>query len=181
MKIQLEALLSIPILSIFSLTSLVYSQVITKKSNHDKTIVETNMIITNTNTNHMISSTGLVLHISQFIAQDNQSLPTNAIQQENRDIGRATIFISLENYQKTNQTVTIQNIEVRNSSDSFLQPFVFELKQIELKPLENSAIDIHLANKTGYVGQDRVKAIITYQIGDQINVIESKVVDVDRR
>jgi hypothetical protein len=180
MKIKLKALLSIVILNSFTATSLVSSQVMSKKDNCDKTIIETNPTITNTNSNRMISSTGFILHISQFIARDDHSLPTGIIRQANRDIGRATIFVSLENHQKISQTFIIQNIEIRNSSNNFVQPFVFEPKQIELKPLENSVIDVHLTNKTGYVGQDRVKAIVTYKIGDQVNVIESKVVDVDR-
>lgn len=57
---------------------------------------------------------------------------------------------------------------------------MFESKQVELKPLENSVIDIHLTNKTGYLGQERVKALVTYQIGNQMEKIESEAVDIGR-
>ena len=100
--------------------------------------------------------------------------------QGNRDIGFATVFVSLENHDLKNQTVIIKKIEVRNVSDRKLQSFSFQPKQIELKPLENSVIDIHLTNKIGYAGKDQVKAIITYQIGEEVNKIESEAVDVDR-
>ena len=110
-----------------------------------------------------------------------QITPPNGVPIEpNRDIGFASVFLILENHQETNQTVTIQNIEIRNISDNQLQHFRSEAKQIDLKPLENSVIDIHLTNKTGYVGQDRVKAIVTYQIGKEVNIIESEPVEVDR-
>jgi len=98
----------------------------------------------------------------------------------NRDIGFATVFLSLENHQEKNQTITIQNIEIQSKSGTQLQPFVFESRQVELKPLENSVIDIHLTNKTGYLGQERVKAIVTYQIDNQVGKIESEAVDIDR-
>ncbi|MDB9437142.1 hypothetical protein PN450_10085 [Dolichospermum lemmermannii CS-548] len=115
-----------------------------------------------------------------LLSQENKLPPIGIPPQPNRDIGFATVFISLENHQQKNQTVIIKKIEVRNVSDHKLQSFSFQPKQIELKPLENSVIDIHLTNKIGYAGKDRVKAIITYQIGSQVNKIESEAVEVDR-
>jgi len=115
-----------------------------------------------------------------LLSQENKLPPVGIPPQPNRDIGFATVFISLENHQQKNQTVIIKKIEVRNVSDHKLQSFSFQPKQIELKPLENSVIDIHLSNKIGYSGKDQVKAIITYQIGSQVNKIESEAVEVDR-
>ena len=115
-----------------------------------------------------------------LLSQENKLPPLGIPPQPNRDIGFATVFVSLENHQMNNQTVIIKNIEVRNVSDHKLQSFSFQPKRIELKPLENSVIDIHLTNKIGYSGKDRVKAIITYQIGEEVNKIESEAVEVDR-
>lgn len=115
-----------------------------------------------------------------LLSQENKLPPLGIPPQKNRDIGFATVFVNLENHDLKNKTVIIKNIEVRNLSDHKLQSFSFQPKQIELKPLENSVIDIHLTNKTGYSGKDRVKAIITYQIGEEVNKIESQAVEVDR-
>ena len=115
-----------------------------------------------------------------LLSQENKLPPLGIPPQPNRDIGFATVFVSLENHQMKNQTVIIKKIEVRNVSDRKLQSFSFQPKRIELKPLENSVIDIHLTNKIGYSGKDRVKAIITYQIGEEVNKIESEAVEVDR-
>ncbi len=115
-----------------------------------------------------------------LLSMEENLPPIGIPPQPNRDIGFATVFLSLENHQEQNQRVTIQKIEIQNASDNQSQPFHFERRQIELKPLENSMINIELSNKTGYVGQDLVKAIVTYQIGGEVNVIESEPVAVDR-
>ena len=114
-----------------------------------------------------------------LIAQEAIRPPLGVIPQTNRDIGFATVFLQLENPQQTNLNIFLKNIEIRNVSDRQLQAFHFSPQEIQLKPLENSTIDIHLANKIGYVGKDLVKAIVTYQIGKQVNTIESEAVEVD--
>ncbi len=53
-------------------------------------------------------------------------------------------------------------------------------KTVNLLPLEGVIEPFYLTNKVGYRGEDRVKAILTYQIGDRIYVIESEPVEVDR-
>jgi hypothetical protein len=115
-----------------------------------------------------------------LLSQENKLPPLGVPPQANRDIGFATVFLTLENHQQKNQTVKIKKIEIRNVADHKLQFFKFKPQSIELKPLENSVIDIHLTNKTGYSGKDQVKAIITYQIGEQVNKIESEPVKVDK-
>lgn len=158
---------------------LVYSQVITQESNLFEATA-TNQTIKAKNINSMPDSTHVSIKVSQLIAREELRSPLGVSSQTNRDIGFASVFLSLENHQETNQSIIIQNVEILNISDRQLQSFTFEPKKIELKPLENSVIDIHTTNKTGYIGQDRVKAIVTYQIGDHINVIESKSVEIDR-
>ncbi|MBD2319219.1 MAG: hypothetical protein ACLBM1_04615 [Cuspidothrix sp.] len=110
-----------------------------------------------------------------------EKLPSIGIRPDaNRDIGFATVLLTLENHQEKHQTIIIQNIEIYSIADNQLQPFGFTSRQIELKPLENAMIDIHLSNKIGYFGQGGVKAVVTYQFGNQVDKIESEVVDIDR-
>ena len=115
-----------------------------------------------------------------LIAREEKLPPIGAKPDANRDIGFATVLLTLENHQEKNQTIIIQNIEIYSVADNQLQPFAFTSKQIDLKPVENAMIDLHLTNKTGYLGQGRVKAVVTYQIGDRLEKSESEYVDVER-
>jgi hypothetical protein len=126
-----------------------------------------------------VASKQVAIRVSLLSKEEKLPL-LGTLPQTNPDVGFASIFLNLENHQEQNQIITIQNIEIRNKSDRYLQAFPFQLQKIELKPLENSVIAIHLTNKIGYVGQDQVLAIVSYQIGDRINIIESKAVEIDR-
>jgi hypothetical protein len=90
------------------------------------------------------------------------------------------VLLTLENHQEKHQTIIIQNIEIYSIADNQLQPFAFTSKQIDLRPLENAMIDMHLTNKTGYLGQERVKAVVTYKIGDRLDKVESESADIER-
>ncbi len=96
-----------------------------------------------------------------------------------RDLGFATVFLSLENHQGQNQTIKIQRIEIQSASGGQVQPFAFEPREVQLKPLENSVVDIHLTNKMGYGGGEAVKAVVTYQVGTQVQRMGSEAVDVE--
>ena len=110
-----------------------------------------------------------------------EKLPSIGIRPDaNRDIGFATVLLTLENHQEKLQTIIIQNIEIYSIADNQLQPFAFTSKQIDLRPLENAMIDMHLTNKTGYLGQERVKAVVTYKIGDRLDKVESESADIER-
>jgi hypothetical protein len=98
----------------------------------------------------------------------------------NRDLGFATVFLTLENITETAIAVKIQKVEIHNATDNRPQPFSHTAQEILLKPLEQSKLAFHLTNKTGYVGRDRVKAVVTLQIGDRVVVVESDAVAVDR-
>jgi hypothetical protein len=39
---------------------------------------------------------------------------------------------------------------------------------------------LQLTNKIGYIGSDKVKAIVTYKIAENISIIESEPVEVSR-
>jgi hypothetical protein len=117
----------------------------------------------------------------RLLVREERISPPGIPPQANRDIGFASVFIHLENHCEENVTFVIQKIEIRNVSDGRLQAFSQPPQEIQLKPLEISEVVFHLTNKTGYSGQDKVKAIVTYQIGDRVNVIESEPVEVNRR
>jgi hypothetical protein len=133
----------------------------------------------------MSSSSEISLKIAQFIARDDRSLPDHSLSmdispKEDRNIGRVAVFINIENHQAINQVITIQSVEILSLPDHQLENFVFEPQLVELKPLEHSVVDIHLMNRTGYSGQGPVKAIVTYTLGNQVTVLESESVEVDR-
>ncbi|MDJ0712670.1 MAG: hypothetical protein QNJ54_00420 [Prochloraceae cyanobacterium] len=98
------------------------------------------------------------------------------------DIGFASVFLRIENPQNENATLTIRSIKIQNASDGTLQAFSQEpAQEILLGPLENGEIVFHLKNRTGYSGQDQVKAVVTYQIGERISTIESEPVEVEQQ
>ncbi|MCA2720088.1 MAG: hypothetical protein ACK5QJ_14660 [Microcystis sp.] len=115
----------------------------------------------------------------ELLAKEERYPPDGIPPQANRDIGFADVFVHLENSQETIIKLKIQKIEIRNASDSKLQDFSFVPQTVELKPLENSELVFHLSNKTGYVGQDKVKAVLAYQVKNQVRVIESEAVTVN--
>lgn len=115
-----------------------------------------------------------------LLAREEKRLPTGQASASNRDIGFASVFLKIENHQSENANLMIQSIEIRNASDSRTQKFSHFPEEIRLHPLENSENAFHLTNKTGYAGQDKVKAVITYEIGKQVYIIESEPVDVER-
>jgi len=128
----------------------------------------------------MLSTKDIFIKNVTLLAREAKTPPDGVPPQLNRDIGFATVFISLENKYQKDIKVRVNRVEIRNASDDTLQPFSQLPQEIYLKPLENSKISFDLTNKTGYVGQDRVKAVVTYQIGDRLNIMESEPVEVDR-
>ncbi len=128
----------------------------------------------------MLTPTNTIIQRVNLLAREENLPPPGVIPDPDRDIGFATVFIYLENKYQKDIKVKVNRVEILNVSDETLQDFSSPPKDIHLKPLENSEISFDLSNKTGYVGQDRVKAVVTYQIGDRINIIESEPVEVDR-
>lgn len=130
--------------------------------------------------NTMSSGTGVLVKNIFLQSREEKILPLGVPQNLNRDIGFASVFLHIENSSEQNTKLIIQKIEVRNASDGKVQKFSHQRQEIHLHPLENSENAFHLTNKTGYVGQDRVKAVITYKVGSQVYVIESDPVNVKR-
>lgn len=113
-------------------------------------------------------------------AREEKKLPLGATPNPNRNIGFASVFIRLENPHEADVNLTIKNIEIRNTSDKKVQMAQSSPQEILLKPLENSEEVFRLTNKTGYSKNNKVKAVITYQIGEQEEIIESKPTEIER-
>jgi hypothetical protein len=115
-----------------------------------------------------------------LLAREEKRPPIGQPPTPNRDIGFASVFIRLENPVQENSKITIQGIEIVNVTDNQFQSFSFYPQEILLKPLENSQQVFHLKNKTGYMGQDKVKAVVTYQIDNQVSFVTSEPVEINR-
>jgi hypothetical protein len=115
-----------------------------------------------------------------LIAREENLPPLGVPIDPQRNIGFASVFLRLENPQLTSVTVRVTKVEIRSLSNGELQSFQQSLQEIQLKPLENSEVVLQLTNKSGYAAKDQVKAIVTYQIGDKISIIESEPVEVSR-
>ncbi|MGB3421982.1 MAG: hypothetical protein WBA52_16405 [Dolichospermum sp.] len=115
-----------------------------------------------------------------LIAREENLPPLGVPIDPQRNIGFASVFLRLENPQLTPVTVTVTKVEIRNLSNEELQSFQHSPQEIQLKPLENSEVVLQLTNKSGYIGRDQVKAIVTYKIAEETNIIESEPVEVSR-
>ncbi len=115
-----------------------------------------------------------------LLAREEKTPPIGEPAPPNRDIGFASVFIRLTNLKESDSQITIQNIKIVNVNNTNLQNFSFSPKKIVLHPLENSEEVFHLKNKTGYLGEEPVKAIVTYEIDNVVSQINSDLTEVDR-
>ena len=127
----------------------------------------------------MNSNSSLVKKVT-LIAREENLPPLGVPIDPQRNIGFASVFLRLENPQLTSVTVTVTKVEIRSLSSGKLQNFQHSPQEIQLKPLENSELVLQLTNKSGYIGSDQVKAIVTYKIAQETNIIESEPVEVSR-
>jgi hypothetical protein len=102
----------------------------------------------------------------ELIAREEHYPPTGIQPQRDRPIGFASVFVYLENPGFETVTVTLEEISIRTVDDR-MQPFTFTPTDIQLRPLEHSELVFHLTNTTGYDGDDPVRAIATYRVGDR--------------
>jgi hypothetical protein len=128
----------------------------------------------------MSSNQGIIVKTVSLIAREEKNAPIGTTVKSNRNIGFASVFLSLENQNLADANFVIKSIEIRDISNNSLQDFKSSCQTVKLKPLENSTVAFHLTNKTGYK-MGKVKAIIKYQLGQQIKVIESGAVDIDKK
>lgn len=130
--------------------------------------------------NTMPPIVGISVKSVTLMAREENRPPLGVPRNSNRDIGFASVFLRIENTGEKNANLVIQKIEIRNASDGKIQKFSQSPQEIRLHPLENSENAFYLTNKTGYSGQDKVKAVVTLKIGFQVSVIESEPVAVER-
>ncbi|MGI0486936.1 hypothetical protein ACN4EK_15965 [Pantanalinema rosaneae CENA516] len=97
-----------------------------------------------------------------------------------RYLGFANVFLTLTNPEPRDTTIVIRRIEIRNVKTEAVYLTTPSPTVIRLRPLENSVNDVHLINKTGFPGQDPVKAVVYYEVEQRPGVIESQPVAVTR-
>ena len=130
--------------------------------------------------NTMTTKTGILIKSISLMAREERSLPSGLKPTSDRDIGFAAVFVELENTQETDTQVVIQSVQIRNTITGGIQLESQKPQSIHLHPLEISANQFQLMNKLGYSRLGKVKAIITYQIGNQKSTIESAPVEVEQ-
>ncbi|MCU0536774.1 MAG: hypothetical protein MUD14_23035 [Hydrococcus sp. Prado102] len=130
---------------------------------------------------NMSSQTDTFIKQITLVAKEEKRPALGIPQKSERDIGFASVFLRLENSKEEKVNLLIKTIEIRHLTDAKSLNFNWSIQEISLKPLENSEVVFDLTNKTGYIGQDKVKAFVTYQIGEQVHSVESEAVEVKRR
>jgi hypothetical protein len=121
--------------------------------------------------------------ISISLIAREDTLPTLGIPPSpNPDLAFATVFVKLTNQRETHQIVTLQALEIRSEPEQQLEPFAFTPQTVELKPLEHAVLDIHLRKQTVFLAQDRVKAVVRYQVRPGLTLtVASEAVAIERR
>lgn len=128
--------------------------------------------------NAMSSPTSVSIKSVSLIAREEKSLPPGQPPTPNRDIGFASVFLRIENAKEADAKLVIKSIQI--VSNGSVQMASQAPQEILLRPLENSQNEFDLTNKTGYSRPNKVKAVITYQVQDREQVIESSPVEVVR-
>jgi hypothetical protein len=140
--------------------------------NHTSTLISAHEV--------SMSSNHSVIKSIRLIAREQRRPPLGELPKADRDIGFATVFLTIENAQQEPANLVIERIQIEDANNSHVQLEHQGQQKIRLKPLENSVNDFHLTNKVGYTTQNRVKAVVTYQIDNQSHVIASDPVAVER-
>jgi hypothetical protein len=131
-------------------------------------------------TNHYMSNQTIDLIKSiTLIAREEKLPPLGVPQQPNRDVGFASVFVRLQNPQAKEVIFLIKKIEIYSAYTSKIIMANEQPQEIRLHPLENSENAFYIKNKTGYEGQNKVKAVITYEVDSQTHTIESESVEVE--
>lgn len=121
----------------------------------------------------------LIQHVT-LSAREELRRPLGQPDAPNRPIGFADVVLTLTNPEQRDTTIVIRRIEIRNVKTEAVYLTTPSPTVIRLHPLENSVNDVHLINKTGFPGQDPVKAVVYYEIEQRPGVIESQPVAVTR-
>jgi hypothetical protein len=121
------------------------------------------------------------IHQVKLLARDaSQNRQTGRRLDLDRPIGFANLFLTLSNTETVTVTLKIQRIEIQEEQTGKVHLMTPTAQDISLRPLEQGEYALYLSNQMGYPNPNRVKAIVTYQVGEQHQTIESQFVEVQR-
>jgi len=128
----------------------------------------------------VMSSTSVSIKRASLIAREETLPPLGTAAKPDRPIHSAAVFIELENLKEADAVVHIQKIEIKNSANGRVELLNQKPEEILLRSLQSSIRDFHLTQPGTYSGGGKVKAIVTLQINNKTQVIESDAVEVQR-
>ena len=143
-------------------------------------VISSLLISSSIPTSPMITSTGILIQPITLQAREELLLPAGQISTSDRDKGFATVLVQFENQREQDKVITIESIEIQDASNGRIYMNLQFPQTIHLRPLENSANDFHLTNKSGFSGRSPIKAVVTYQIDGRREVLTSNPIEVDR-
>lgn len=126
-----------------------------------------------------LTSNVIIKQVTLQVREEKFS-PDGVAPNGDREVGFADVFLSIENLQHEQISLVVKQIQLLNAATNQIQLTTQRPTEIHLNPLESSINDFHLANKTGFQTSKSVKALVTYQVGNQTQTIESKAVEVQR-
>ena len=131
-------------------------------------------------TQTMFTANGITLKPITLQAREEKNPPVGQPLSTDRNIGFADIFLQLENHREVPAVVLIEKIQIQAVTTGRVYMALTAPQTIHLRPLEYSAQDFHLTNKTGFAGQGAIQAIVTLNIADQSITLTSPALSVDR-
>ena len=143
-------------------------------------VISSLLISSSTPTSSMITSTDILIQPITLQAREELLLPAGQIFTSDRDKGFATVLVQFENQREQDKVITIESIEIQDSSNGRIYMNLQFPQTIHLRPLEHSANDFHLTNKSGFSGRSPIKAVVTYQIDGMREVLTSAPIEVNR-
>jgi len=127
-----------------------------------------------------MSSISVSVKRASLIAREATTQPAGTLKKLDLPIHSAAVFIELENLKEADAVVHIQKIEIKNSANGRVELLNQKPEEILLRSLQSSIRDFHLTQPGTYSGGGKVKAIVTLQINNKTQVIESDAVEVQR-
>ncbi|MBM0741590.1 hypothetical protein JOY44_08170 [Phormidium sp. CLA17] len=125
-------------------------------------------------------STFVSIKRASLVAREETLPPLGTNVKPDRPIHSAAVFIELENLQEADSIVRIQKIEIKNSENGRVELLNQKPEEILLRSLQSSVRDFHLTQAGTYSGVGKVKAVVTLQVNNKTQVIESDAVEVQR-
>ena len=129
---------------------------------------------------NMSTETEIIVRGIELQAREEKQPPKGVEPRSDRDTGFATVFLRFDNPQHQTVSLTVRRIEIRNAVTGRVELLSQPVQDIVLGPLENGEFAFYLTNRTGYGWGDRAKAVVTYQVGNQITTVESDPTEISR-